>query len=176
MKITYPNKADMTTTSVPSYNKVSANDMNEIKTVVNANDNKVGTGTLETTANNCVDAINEVRSGLYVEEILWTNNDTSTSFGTQSVTLSKNLSNYEDYEILFLQSTTVGRIMTSGHIPVGYGTILSYVTTVPCFRPTGENVTGTTLSFENAKNQDGTTNNTGIIPYMIIGRYRIGDD
>ena len=176
MKITYSNKADMSITSTPSINKVTANDLNEIKIVVNANDNKMGTGALETTATNCVDAINEVRDDLVIEKVLWSNNDTSVSFGTQSVTLSETLNNYDYYEILFLQSTTVGRIMTTGRIPVGYGTILSYTTTVPYFRPTGENVTGTTISFENAKNQDGTTNNTGVIPYIIKGIKRIGDD
>lgn len=41
-KITYTNKVDLTTSSVAAINKVVAADMNEIKSVVNDNDDLVG--------------------------------------------------------------------------------------------------------------------------------------
>ena len=177
-KIVYSDKSDINTTAVANENKISASDMNQIKDTINANAELVGDGSLlNTTASTIVGAINEVRDDLYIEKVLWTNGDPSVSFtGGHNITMSESLVNFDYYEVLFLQSTTVARVMTTGRIPVGNGTILSYVTTVPFFRPTTESVTGVYVMFEDAKNLDGTINNTGVIPYIIKGIKRIGDD
>ena len=61
--ITYTNKVDVNTTATPAINKVTASDMNEIKTVVNANANGVGdVSTLTTTATTVVGGINELNT------------------------------------------------------------------------------------------------------------------
>jgi len=61
-KITYDDKSDISTSSVPAANKIVAADMNEIKSVVNNNDDLIGDLTnLETTVKtNLVGAINNV--------------------------------------------------------------------------------------------------------------------
>lgn len=62
-KISYSSKSDINTSSVPATNKVSASDMNEIKSVVNDNADLMGdVSTLNTTAANVVGAINEVNT------------------------------------------------------------------------------------------------------------------
>lgn len=77
--ITYSNKSDATTTATPDINKIKAADMNEIKTVVNANANGVGDiSTLTTTATTVVGAINEINSGLASVELDTLGSTTST--------------------------------------------------------------------------------------------------
>lgn len=62
--ISYTNKSDINTTTTPVQNKVSASDMNEIKSVVNANATLMGDlTTLSTTdKSSIVGAINEVNT------------------------------------------------------------------------------------------------------------------
>ena len=77
-KITYTNKVDLyEDTSIADINKVKASDMNEIKTVVNNNDNTTTTNTnaigtltdLSTTnKDNLVNAINELSVDYIVEQ------------------------------------------------------------------------------------------------------------
>lgn len=101
-------------------------------------------------------------------KILWTNSSPTSSFSAQTITLSESLDNYNYYEILFRQSNTSARIITSGKIPVGYGTILSWNTTINMYRPTGTTVSGNTISFEDGKTTNGTDNTT-TIPLYVIG-------
>lgn len=65
-KITFTDKVDLTTSTVPDINKVVANDMNEIKTVVNGNDDLMGDlSTLTTTdKTSVVNAINENKNSI----------------------------------------------------------------------------------------------------------------
>ena len=95
--------------------------------------------------------------------ILWTNSSPTSSFSNQTITLSESLDNYEYYEILFRQNTSSARLMTTGKIPVGYGTILNAYSTN--FRPTGTTVSGTSIYFENANASD----NGYVIPLYVIG-------
>ena len=77
-KITYTNKVDLyEDTSIADINKVKASDMNEIKTVVNNNDNNttantnaIGTlaGLSTTNKDNLVNAINELSVDYIVEQ------------------------------------------------------------------------------------------------------------
>ena len=75
--ITYENKIFLNENSdIPNENKVTDNDMNEIKSVVNTNENKVGNITnLNTTdKSSIVNAINELKSGdVYSESEVKTN-------------------------------------------------------------------------------------------------------
>lgn len=80
--ISYADKTDLNTTSVPVSNKVRATDMNEIKSVVNNNATETSTNTsnIGTMANltttekgSLVGALNEVNGGLgNLCKLLWT--------------------------------------------------------------------------------------------------------
>lgn len=109
-------------------------------------------------------------------KILWTNPNPTVSFPAQTVTLNESLDNYDMYEILVLQSTTNARLMSTGKIPVGHGTIISYNTSSYLFRPTGVVVSGSTISFEDGKGVAGGTvsvDNGVIMPMYVIG-YKTG--
>lgn len=105
--------------------------------------------------------------------ILWSNSTPTTSFAGQTITLNSTLNDYDFYEIIFMESNTISRIMTSGLIPVGFGTRLNYVSGYPKWRTTEENVSGNTITFDNCNSlvDFGTpvTEDTSIIPLYIIG-------
>ena len=144
--IEYNDKVDLNTTSVANINKVSANDLNEIKGVVN---------------NNSVILQNTLGKSL------WENPNPTASFSAQTITLSESLANYSCYEIIFRQNTTSSRYFSTGKIPVGYGTILNAYGTN--YRATGTTVSGNTISFENANASD----NGYVIPVYVVG-YKSG--
>ena len=151
--IEYNDKVDLNTTATADINKVKASDLNEIKGVVNNNasvlQNLLGTK-------------------------LWTNANPTASFSSQTITLSESLANYNCYEIIFKQNknATNERYFTTGKIPVGHGTILSYITSNNTYRATETTVSGNTISFENAY-VGSTTNNDSVIPIYVIG-YKSG--
>lgn len=64
--IAYATKSDINTTTTPVQNKVSADDLNEIKTVVNTNANLMGDLTTLTTSSttSLVDSINSLKSAI----------------------------------------------------------------------------------------------------------------
>lgn len=64
-KITYSDKSDISTTSVAATNKIVAADMNEIKSVVNTNDDNIGdlTSLKTSSKTNIVSSINELVDG-----------------------------------------------------------------------------------------------------------------
>ena len=151
--IEYDEKVDLNTTSVANINKVSASDLNEIKGVVN---------------NNSVILQNTLGKSL------WENPNPTASFSAQTITLSESLANYSCYEIIFRQNKNVNneRYFSTGKIPVGHGTILSYNTSSNFYRATGTTVSGNTISFENAY-AGSTTDNDNVIPVYVIG-YKSG--
>lgn len=107
-----------------------------------------------------------------VGKIIWTNPDPSINFSAQTILLDESLDDYDMYEILVLQTTTNSRIMSTGRIPVGHGTIISYNTSSYLYRPTEAIVSSNTVYFEDAKGVAGTTvtvQNEAIIPMYIIG-------
>ena len=71
-------------------------------------------------------------------KILWTNNDSTSNFPEQTITLSDNLSNYNFYEIIYKQSTTVTRYMSTGKIPIGFTTELPFISTTLYYRVLSE--------------------------------------
>lgn len=99
---------------------------------------------------------------------IWTNSNPTTNFAAQTIQLSESLNNYEYYEILFRQSTNDGRIMSTGKIPVGNGTILHWNTANNFFRPTGTAVSGNTITFENGR-MGNNNDNSFTIPLYVIG-------
>lgn len=147
--IEYDEKVDLNTTQVANINKVSASDLNEIKGVVN---------------NNSVILQNTLGNKL------WENQNPTSNFVAQTITLSESLANYSCYEIVFRQSTTSSRYFTTGKIPVGYGTILNSFGDI--FRATGSTVSGTSVSFEDAY-QGSTKTNNNVIPVYVVG-YKSG--
>lgn len=149
-EIQYNDKVDLNTTSVAEINKVSASNLNEIKGVVN---------------NNSVILQNTLGKKL------WENQNPTASFPSQTITLTESLANYSCYEIIFRQSKNASRMMTSGKIPVGYGTILGFEAG-SSFRATGTTVSGNTIDFENAQTS-GATNNEYAIPVYVVG-YKSG--
>lgn len=148
--IEYNDKVDLNTTSVANINKINASDLNEIKGVVN---------------NNSVILQNTLGNKL------WENQNPSASFPSQTITLSESLANYSCYEIIFRQSKSAGRMLTSGKIPVGYGTILGFEAG-SSFRATGLTVSGNTIDFESAQ-ASGVSNNDYVIPVYVVG-YKSG--
>ncbi len=103
-KITYTNKETLNEQpSIAVKNKVTSDDMNEIKSVVNANDDNVGDlSNLNTTdKSTLVDAINEVntKNANITGTILWTNPSPSGAFASQDITLSS--SDYDFLEVIF---------------------------------------------------------------------------
>lgn len=96
VQINYDTKSDINTTATPSQNKVSANDMNEIKSVVNTNATLMGDlANLNTTdKTSVVNAINKVITNS--EPVtLWTNPSPNNNFSATQVKLSS-----EDYDFL----------------------------------------------------------------------------
>lgn len=118
-----------------------------------------------------IDTVNTA-IGVLQGEIIWTNSSPTSNFPAQTINLNESLDNYDMYEILFRQSTTAGRIMTTGKIPVGYGTILNWNANAFYYRATGTTVSGSTITFEDGKN-GATTANGYTVPLYVIG-YKTG--
>lgn len=105
-KITYEDKVTLHENgSIPDINKVKADDMNEIKNVVNENDDNIATntnaiGTLSnlttTSKTNLVSAINEVNSYTLRPTTLYSNTG---STAQSSLTLTDTYTNYKYIEI-----------------------------------------------------------------------------
>lgn len=145
---------------------INAENLNKIENQLETNTNDIATNAsaIETNSNNIT--INTNAIAKLQGEILWTNANPTSDFGTQTITLNKSLDSYNCYEILFRQSKTASRIMTSGKVPVGYGTIL--VEHANIYRPTGTTVSGNTIYFEDAKN-NGSTTVVEVVPVYVIG-------
>ena len=156
-KITYLDKVALNEKAdIPDINKVKANDMNEIKNVVNGLVKTKKTISDEETY--ACNYINDV-SG----KILWTNPNPTNNFGAQTIAID--FSNYDMYEVVFYQSTTRNeRELTSGRIRTQKGSVLSYVPN-NIFR--AWNCTNSNISFENI------SDNSNLIPAYIIG-YKTG--
>lgn len=151
-QITYADKSAINENpGVADTNKVKATDMNEIKTAVNDNDTNI--------------------SGIK-GTLLWTNPSPTSSFASQSISLSESLENYNFYEIIYKQGNDTNRCLSSGKIPVGYGTILNYSVNTIRYRTTQESLTGSSITFSDGS-VGGNTNNTTCIPLYVIG-YKIG--
>lgn len=99
-KINFVNKVAVNeNTNIPDVNKCKASDLNEIKEVVNQNDDNVGNPAyLNTTSKNVVGAINEVHNNVEnLKPVILYENSSGVSSG--SITLSNVYTNYEKIEV-----------------------------------------------------------------------------
>lgn len=166
-KITYTDKVALNeNASVNDINKIKAADMNEIKSVVNANDDNVGTlSNLNTTdKSNIVSAINEVNSK---EVVLY--NSTS---GSTSASLSDSTANYTYIEIIFKENVN-NKIYSTGKIlnPNGKNTTLFYAEfpssasgNIYLFG-TQYTISGTSISVDSNRYGFSTVNGSGAVNY-----------
>ena len=102
-EISYANKSDINTSTTPVQNKISASDMNEIKSIVNANANLQGDlANLNTTEKgSLVGAINEVRG-----DTKWSYLDSA--IGTGTITLPASFE--ELYVVVYGNNQPLGAI------------------------------------------------------------------
>lgn len=153
MKITYDDKTSLITSPVPRENKVTDDDMNEIKEVVNQN-----AGTL-----------------------LWTNPN-PTSGMAQNTEIALDLSNYTSVKIIFkVNASDDNSRYIEREIEVGYRTSVEHITpfvnqanVVIRQRTFNVNTTGIVLDLP-TNHQIGESNsynvpdNNALIPYKIYG-------
>lgn len=165
--ITYDNKSTLNPQpSIANTNKVTSDDMNEIKSVVNTNYGEVGdiTNLTTTDKSSVVNAINSMQG-----TILWTNSNPNTTFSAQNVTLSS--SDFDFYEIIYKQANDIDRTFNSGLILENTGTILNFNTTTLYFRVVSAN-SKTNIHFDNGQVGSAASSNA-LIPLYIIG-YKTG--
>ena len=154
--------------ATPSAVKSAYDLANTANTTSGTNSINIGDLTALTTTDksDLVSAINEIITKLndLDGKKIWTNASPTSSFASQTITLSESLSNYNYYEIVFRQNknATNERYFTTGKIPVGHGTILNAYGT--SYRPTGTSVSGNTISFESA-----SPDNNYAIPIYVKG-------
>lgn len=181
--ISYSTKSDINTTQTPATQKVSASDMNEIKTVVNANANLMGdlTNLTTTVKTDIVSAINSLKTIINSIEkpiLLWENPNPISSFSSQQVTLSSN--DYDTIEIYYMDTKNTlnmcsVRAVKGNNISMLTGIVVSnnsgYLGVRTC-----EFINGTTLEFDYCKsiiNNNSITIRTDIedwcVPIYIVG-------
>ena len=174
--IGFTNKSDVNTSSTPAINKVSAADINEIKSVVNTNANLQGDlenlNTIEKST--LVGSINELKTYFPVE--LYSQND-SARYSTY--TLNDSISNYTFIEVIgkFYTGASVSiKIPTSqtSFCISGYDFNASTETASNIyFHIQAFNMTGDTISFKKAAWGRESSYSTGdsslFIIYKILG-------
>lgn len=159
-KINYTDKVALNENpSVDDINKVKADDMNEIKEVVNTNSDGVGDLTQLPTTNktSIVNAIKELYSQI-VGTTLWTNPNPHAKFGAQTINVP-NLSQYTEIEVFYWNWNFEGANYDgyqSEKVPVANNNAISLSYTIMLNN-------GTTLTTAHAGGRIGimnTTNNT----------------
>ena len=110
--------------------------------------------------------------------ILWENPYPSASnFNAQNIQLKS--SNYDCYEIMYYASMASEKLMSSGRIPKGCGTILQFIynrsgATVTASRWTNY-ISATSLSFDDSYDSSNSgSNNARCVPLYVIG-YNTGN-
>lgn len=161
-KITYSDKSYINeNASIAAINKVQATDMNEIKSVVNTNADKVGDLTSLTTTDkdSVVEAINELDTGVKkIGKLLW-----SGSFTTGSITVS----GLSDYEVIICVVGGCTCIGSKAYGVGGVGAYGAYTTNVFNYR---FGVSGNTLTIDsvNKGGSNGTENQPITAIYGLI--------
>ena len=129
VQINYNTKSDINTTATPSQNKVSAADMNEIKSVVNTNATLMGDlEKLNTTdKTSVVNAINHVITNSQ-PVTLWTNLSPGSNFSASQVTLSSG--DYKFLEIYYYEwsgDPYSWKDLKCARVIKGYNTVLEAI-------------------------------------------------
>lgn len=178
-QITYSNKTFLNkNASIPEANKVTDDNMNEIKSVVNTNDSNVGDlSNLQTTnKTSIVDAINEVNSS-WKGTLLWTNPNPTSAFSGQTITLSDSISNYDFYEVIYSEYAGNNPYGSSGRIPTSHVTNIGQVANL-FVRRSVTALSGTSMTFGDGQqctsfNGNWTSQNSRVVPIYVIG-YKTG--
>jgi hypothetical protein len=165
--ITYSNKVALNeNSSVADINKGRAEDWNEIKAVVNNNATE--------TSKNSTNIANITGT------ILWTNPNPTSSFTSQTVTLSSD--DYDMLEIIYISESTgtLNRLLKTVKSLKGYNTILEITnplgSTTPIRTRNVTYVSNTSLTFSDGYAGNVyplSTDNSKCIPLYIIG-YKTG--
>lgn len=155
-KINYSNKSDINTTATPEVNKITAANLNEIKTVVNDN----------------ADLLSNITG-----TILWTNPSPTADFSAQTITFSS-----DDYDVLefFWRSDVPGNRVYSTKTLKSYSVqndIYSTVVPTRAWRRRADYVSDTSYSVGNCSrmeyNQTSYNDNGYCVPIYVIG-YKTG--
>ena len=162
-KITYSTKSDINTNATPEVNKVTAADMNEIKNVVNNNDDAL-------TNTNVV--LSNIKG-----TVLWTNPNPTADFSEQYINLSSS-----DYDVLefYYRSDISGNRASSTRVLKGYGIEFDMYSTSSAtrtWRRRASFTNDTKYHFENCgqleQGQTTSTHNEYCVPLYVIG-YKTG--
>lgn len=139
--ITYDDKIRLKSQNVSEKYKVTAGDMNEIKSVVNTNvelvdeinkpENWVSVGTTAPTDGRKV-WFKTIDNSIVVNnqewyskpKVLWTNPNPTSIFASQTITLNDSLANYSYYEILYKTYKDENIGYSTGKIPTIWGTYI----------------------------------------------------
>lgn len=106
--------------------------------------------------------------------VSWRNSNPSKPFSAQQIRFNQSMYGASHYEILFLQSTSANRMLSTGKIANGYGTILNFSLSDNYYRAVNDDDTGMSITFEDCitANANGTVvENQRLIPYMVIFHY-----
>lgn len=147
--ITYANKVNLNENSgIAEINKITDANMNEIKSVVN---------------NNATELSN------LKPVLLWTNPNPTSSFASQTITLSSN--DYDMLKVIYLYNLTSG-LAGAQELYKGYGTRISYISSgnTPVQRTLTRN---SDTSFVLSSTSGASTDDNNIVPLYIIG-YKTG--
>ena len=164
-QINYDNKTFLNqNASIPDVNKVTDDDMNEIKQVVNENYNE---GTI---------AMDEIKTYLG-GTILWTNPNPTSAFSGQTITLSDSISNYDFYEVIYSEYAGNDPYGSSGKILTSHITNIGQVANL-FVRRSVTALSGTSMTFGDGQqcasfNGSWTSQNSRIVPVYVIG-YKTG--
>ena len=102
-----------------------------------------------------------------LEVIGWNNPNPTSLFSSQTITLTDNISNYSYYEIYYKGWRANPHMLTTGKIPVEWGTCLSYYESTGVLgMRTLDKPTGNTMKFGNMTGNGVDNNYT--VPYKII--------
>ena len=169
--LTYANKVTLNQNSdVADINKGRAADWNEVKTVVNANANLMGdlSNLTTKTTTDLVSAMN----GLVLTKLWENSNPTSSMNNGTSIPLSKSLSNFDFYFIIYREMTTYAQHYNTGFIPSTLGTRLICVNqNYMNFRTVNNNTTSLSVgsNFYLTGSGNAGENAVGNIPYQVYG-------
>lgn len=166
---------DLPNTTTP-VNATNLNNIeNGIETIdnnVSAINNNIGYLTdLETSdTSSLVDAINST-----VPKVLWQNNNTTTNFAAQTITLSEPIENFRYYTLICYQATD-NKYSISNTAKSGDGIRMSAIGGGLMNYRDITSISGTSCTFSNTTAYStyagsGSTANQRLIPFQIIGQY-----
>lgn len=133
-------------------------------------------GNIGGTLSNQTDLNTALNAKEYKPDVLWTNSSPTSNFGAQTITLSKAISNYSYYEIIYIWSASAStqRCASTGRVPKDKGAIITFGATRNYIRtsdaPLGASITFAQGQYYNTYGGSGTTAANGnCVPYQVLG-------